>query len=785
MTSFQTTLLDSPLKSKIAGFDRFSAISSPTIFEVRRRLNEDMEGKFVKLSYDEFMTEFVPLHSRRKPPKYKEAFDRVFPQSQVKHVEDDLYRPFIDSVKEAKLCPGYKFVLTPHKADEGDESRQKVDAGLYLQKDAPKDGRPHWSRQKLWIEWKKETEQDDPLDDKGPQFEAMSLQRQKNRGQIISYAAKVFAHQHRTFFFTIMILCNHARIFRWDRSGAIVTEKFNYHQYPEKLGEFLWRFSDLSAEEQGYDPTARILSKKSREYKMMTDMAQDSPECEDYVREYFEKSLEGECTRWKLSVEEELQVTSSSSKSTTMRTRKRYFLVGKPHFLASGMAGRGTRGYVAVDTKTRKFVFLKDAWRVNLPGIDKEGEVLRVLNEHGVKYVPTLVCHGDVGEQRTITQRIWKQNYEKDKEDRNPFVNDARRNPLKAHTHYRLVTAEVGRPLSDFQDGYQLVDTIYECMKGHMQAVENAGILHRDISSGNILIIEHTDKDGKKTCSGMLNDWELSKPLSRDLNGEGEQRQPDRTGTWQFTSAMLLNHPNKAAEIQDELESFFHVLLYNGVRHLRHNCEDVGAFLYKFFDTAEVFAGIYTCGSQKLSAMRHGLVTLSNGVELRFEHDDASMNHPLNDLIHDLLMRFKAHYNVVFSDAKLATSSSSRSGAPGPQKQGKRNDKSSTAAQDMAIWRPNVDHNRAATMIAETTRTQLDQDRILANDLRSHHGMAALLGASLVTSDSWPANDKAGDLLPKEYRYKRTGGTKRDSRAMDNVELPEGSKRLRSSTPTP
>ncbi|KAI0947702.1 hypothetical protein AcW1_009399 [Taiwanofungus camphoratus] len=749
-----------------------------------------MEGKFVKLSYDEFMTEFVPLHSRqvRYRPKYQNAFDRVFPQSLVKHVENDLYRPFVDCVKKAKLCPGYKFVLTPHKADEGDESMQKVDAGLYLQKDAPKDGRPHWSKQKLWIEWKKETEVDDPLDDKGPPFEALSQQRQKNRGQIISYAAKVFAHQHRSFFFTLMILCNHARIFRWDRSGAIVTEKFDYHLYPEKLGEFLWRFSALSDEEQGYDPTACILAKNSKEYKMMTDMAQDSPGCEGYVREYFAKSLEGDCTRWKLSVEEQLQATSSASKSTTKRTRKRDFLVGKPHFLASGMAGRGTRGYVAIDRKTRKFVFLKDAWRVNLPGIDKEGDVLRVLNKEGVQYVPTLVCHGDVGEQRTITQRIWEQNYEKDKGDQNPFLNDARRNPLKAHTHYRLVTAEVARPLSDFRDGLELVTMIYDCMNGHMQALEKAGILHRDISAGNLLIVETTDALGNKIRKGILNDWELSKPLPKDQNEEGEhdsgngQRQPDRTGTWQFTSAMLLNHSNKAVEIQDELESFFHVLLYNGVRHLRHNCEDVGAFLYEFFDAARLCGGNYICGKDKMSAMEQGLVTWGNRIKLRFEHDDASKNHPLNAIIDRLLKWFKAHYHVAFSDGDSAALPSR---SETPQEQAQRLDRLGDRLLIIARNAANADPNvlREEEMMDENARAQLDQDRILAKRLHSHREMFTFLGSSLL--NGWPAHDKAGDLLPKNYRYKRTGGTKRDSRAMDNVELPKGSKRLRSSTSTP
>ncbi|KAI0935014.1 hypothetical protein AcV7_003930 [Taiwanofungus camphoratus] len=752
-----------------------------------------MGEKFVKLPYDEFMTAFVPLHSRqaRRRPTYTQAFDSVFKKSEMEHVEKDLSRPFIECVKKAGLCPGYQFILKPSKPDEEGEVK-KAYAGLYLQRDAPKDGsRPRWSKQKLWVEWSKETQAGDLVDHKGPESEVAS-QRQRDLDQTASYVATIFAHQHRTFLFALTIACDHARIFRWDRSGAVVTEEFNYHLRPELLGEFLWRFCCLSDEGQGHDPTASVVGRGTKDYQLMSDMAQHGLGSEDYVQEYFRKSLDGRCTRWKLSVEEEAQETSERSPSTGKRTRKRYFLVGNPHFLASGMAGRGTRGYVAIDCRTRKFVFLKDAWRVDLPGIDKEGDVLRVLNKEGVQYVPTLVCHGDVGEQRTIAQRIWEQNHEKDRGDRNASENDAKRNPLKAHTHYRLVTAEVGRPLSDFEDGFELVCTIYECMKGHMQAVEKAGILHRDISSGNMLIVEQTDESGKMVRLGMLNDWELSKPLSKDVNGEGEhvsrdgQRQPGRMGTWQFMSARLLNDANKAAEIEDELESFFHVLLYNGVRYLRHNCEDVGAFLSRFFDAARIYAGNYICGDAKMSAMWQGRITLRNWTKLRFEHDDASMNHPLNDIIDVLLMFFKAHYNVAFSDAKIATSSSSASGGLDPQTQRAREYQCLTIAQDMAELHRNrtLDHERVAMMIAESARTQLDEDRILAETLRSHHRMITVLGSELVTDHSWPVNDKAGDLLRKECHYKRTGGRKRDSRTMDNVELPE-SKRLRTSACIP
>ena len=53
-------------------------------------------------------------------------------------------------------------------------------------------------------------------------------------------------------------------------------------------------------------------------------------------------------------------------------------------------------------------------------------------------------------------------------------------------------------------------------------------ILHRDISSGNMLIVDRM-VDGNPTPTGMLNDWELSKYVPGAQDPEQKARQPDRT----------------------------------------------------------------------------------------------------------------------------------------------------------------------------------------------------------------------------------------------------------------
>ena len=94
-------------------------------------------------------------------------------------------------------------------------------------------------------------------------------------------------------------------------------------------------------------------------------------------------------------------------------------------------------------------------------------------------------------------------------------------------------------------------------------------------------------------------------------------------------SAHSLNDPFRKIVIQDELEAFFHVLLYYAVRFLYHNLsrENVGHFLHGYFDDYTPNASGYRCGAMKLHAMESGVISLR-----RYNND--------NDK-HNLVLRFR------------------------------------------------------------------------------------------------------------------------------------------------
>ena len=71
-------------------------------------------------------------------------------------------------------------------------------------------------------------------------------------GQITSYAAIQLGSQFHTHIFSVLIVRDLARIIRWDRSGAIVTEAIFYNQ-SSLLINFFRHYSQAPPEMRGID----------------------------------------------------------------------------------------------------------------------------------------------------------------------------------------------------------------------------------------------------------------------------------------------------------------------------------------------------------------------------------------------------------------------------------------------------------------------------------------------------------------------------------------------------
>ncbi|TFK79242.1 hypothetical protein K466DRAFT_668174 [Polyporus arcularius HHB13444] len=684
-----------------------------------------------------------------------------------------------------------------------DDDGQKPDAAFYRMAVAPNDEKPHWGDQLIACEFKVAKSSgaiQDPFEDVPNTVDGVlpsaSEHRKKNRGQIITYAELLFAVQQRIAVFTLLVLGRQCRFIRWDRSGLVVTRSFDYYKKWKFFVDVLWRISQSSDKRLGLDPTAHRLFPGDPDYRSMTEAAKSSTSDVDYkerylrdnevpqgsfvfayVRKAFEDSVKD--TRWP-----RYRVEVPDGKQT------RSFLIGKPRFCAKGLAGRGTRGYVALECGTGRFVWLKDAWRAHYLLVDREGDILERLNAAKVLRVPTLVCHGDIQDQVTYTPQRWEEknpNPQSFPADSNPaapsssgsqagpsssssqkrkrganddgddvpppkglhrpsFRSDC---PLRRHKHYRLVVEEVALPLSDFQFGRQLVSIVRDCVVAHYQAYDKLSLLHRDVSGGNVLIYPRISKmqDGRYRIvfTGLLADWEMAKSINVT-----DPRQPERTGTWQYMSAALLSRNDKQVEVSDELESFFYVMLYHAVRYLRSACaaNTIANYLDEFFDQYGWDDGRYVCGNKKLATIMSGCFHVVDTTTLKFDSH-------MDSVLAVLLSWFKAHHTVWRYEVDLEEKAAQPAHDPSTPRS-----PVSTAADlvvpisdfDEAGLPPSVE---VAHMFTPTkTDGPSEADRNTALFASTHGPMVSVLGAA-ERRLGWPTDDKVGDRIPATWRPDR------------------------------
>lgn len=82
-----------------------------------------------------------------------------------------------------------------------------------------------WSFVEIWIECKTEPENLDPFDERKDDDERTTEDRKGALGQILSYAEFVLTRQQRTCIFIVLLLGDLCRLVRFDRSGAIASQK--------------------------------------------------------------------------------------------------------------------------------------------------------------------------------------------------------------------------------------------------------------------------------------------------------------------------------------------------------------------------------------------------------------------------------------------------------------------------------------------------------------------------------------------------------------------------------
>ena len=200
------------------------------------------------------------------------------------------------------------------------------------------------------------------------------------------------------------------------------------------------------------------------------------------------------------------------------------FYVATPEATAYTPPGRTIRAFSAYNPSSGKVIFLKDSWRINLPTFTPEGEVYTKLNTASVRNVPQCLASEDISTSPyhatktcDYVQSSWAC------KGCSCYLNG----PWVPHQLHHLVLNILRLSLVDYNSSHSMVTAVRDSLYGglpficldhfiiliciispaHLDAY-NIGILHRDISAGNIII---------ENGQGWLIDWDMSKPVSSTI----------------------------------------------------------------------------------------------------------------------------------------------------------------------------------------------------------------------------------------------------------------------------
>ncbi|KAJ7506393.1 hypothetical protein B0H11DRAFT_1707161 [Mycena galericulata] len=396
---------------------------------------------------------------------------------------------------------------------------------------------------------------DDPIDTAGN----IKSGQLDNLVQLLKNARCILMASASCYVFVVSIFRNNARLFRVDRSGYIVSERFDWSKDVRIFPEFYLRlYTGVKGGILGHDSTTSTPTQAEKQ-----EMFAQLRHLPQYESMSFEDATDR--SRWV---------------KVNLRGDRRAFTVGPPIFQSKGFFGRGTRvERVLIENESPPQMYaMKDAWRQACRL--RESYYYEVIQNYADQHYEgktkgLATCVGSVDlstsdpkHQKTITAAL--------REGGNAFLD---------RCHDRSLFTPVGFALDHYSSTKQLVQALRNAIIGHEFALR-AGVMHRDPSAGNVL---NAEEDSASPDAGFLLDFDYS-----DFTDEGlkrfkslhpgftlevvEKGSKDITGTYPFMSLVALRHMKDTTphthECHHDLESFYYLLVWILLRHADH---DAGA----------------------------------------------------------------------------------------------------------------------------------------------------------------------------------------------------------------
>ncbi|KAH9885620.1 hypothetical protein C8Q73DRAFT_300552 [Cubamyces lactineus] len=419
---------------------------------------------------------------------------QTFPQAEVQYEDLDIYPAFTetanaiakvarevvgeheDQVREATWVHSHANVPQTHEKDAAlTRPRCALAMASADASKAPsqKSNKVHWLQFVAAVEAKRDSDQKDK--------ELIS--------QLLACLGVMMVEQ-RVRRFALGLFLSNTQVSVWlqDRSGALGMDvPIDIHENPRDFIQVIAAFAILPAHRLGFDPTIKL----ARE-----------PLPPIHIYRFTSQGPDG-------SSREECKTTNRIMQ-WVITTEHGDFMTLRTISLRTDMAsGSGCIIWAviryedrAVDPDVRKVFVLKQLWRSD--GLVDEGAIHEHLKsasgDPDAQYIGDFEFHEvvKIGGEIDSTAGLIRRGLEParvEAEERSMQVTSRavarrRRRKMKApvnRTRVRIVFGMLGCPIELFSSVRELVSLLLDCVRGHRFAYEH-GVVHRDISAGNLLI---------------------------------------------------------------------------------------------------------------------------------------------------------------------------------------------------------------------------------------------------------------------------------------------------------
>ncbi|KAJ6536565.1 hypothetical protein DFH09DRAFT_1369364 [Mycena vulgaris] len=368
-----------------------------------------------------------------------------------------------------------------------------------------------------------------------------------------------------------------ARIFRFDRAGFRASSAFDWIEKDTVFPTFFWRLynpTDSGIRMYGQDETVSFPDDVEKE-RMYTALCKN-----DLYKHRFSLPEATQNSLWIKAVRSRTEADGNRVSEVVT-----CFTIGAPLSNSDGLFSRATLVYRVIlkedaekeDTPT--VYALKDAWRQSCrrPEIDFYDAIAQYCKDNNIDMDKKGMarCHGGV--DLSVAQGL----------NHAPALHktcSTKDNTAELERcHMRSLLTPVGSPLNEFSSTKVLAQALRAAVLHHQTAYK-AGVLHRDVSEGNILFDEATTDTGKEP-KGFLN-FMKNFPERVEANVDVAKSLKDMTGTFPFMAIEVMGNTSTHGPHHD-LESVYWLLIWMVLRHTKHTHSAGSLACNKLFDPAD------------------------------------------------------------------------------------------------------------------------------------------------------------------------------------------------------